>query len=200
MKLEKKYPGNFYPSYYAGILCMQIGKILYLPNPDKAYDYFDRSLDYFFKTKKIKYTAEVAALISEAYGKKSSLSTLRAIYFGLLAKDYIYEAADMDSSNVKVYLIAATHLMHVPESFGGDKHWAESLLKKALKLRYAKESEDSLLIDWANDAELYAYLAQLEILRGNKEKANLYMDKALSLIPNYGFVKYDLARQLRDLK
>jgi hypothetical protein len=198
--LEKKYSGEWLPYYYSGILCLQIGKILYLPNPDKAYDYFDKSIDYLLKAKEKNNNAEILALISSAYGKKSSLSTIKAIIFGIKAKDYIYDANKLDSNNAKVYLVAATHLMHTPESFGGDKQWAEQLLKKAIKLIYKKDKKDDLTVNWGSEAEIYAYLAQLEILRENKSKAQLYIDKALTLVPNYGFVKEDLMRQMKRLK
>ena len=196
---QKKYPDDWRPAYYSGILCFQIGKILYLPDPDKAYNYFDKSIDFLFKVKKSKYSAEIAALISAAYGKKSSLSTIKAIYFGIKAREYIYEANAMDSANVKVYLIAATHLMHTPESFGGDKKWAEELLNKALKMIYKQINKDDNSVEWASEKEIYAYLAQLEILRENKDKAKLYIDKALALCPDYGFVLYDLIPQLKKL-
>ncbi|MFC2131041.1 hypothetical protein ACFLSQ_06365 [Bacteroidota bacterium] len=197
---EKKYKSSWYPQYYSGIICLQIGKILYLPNPDKAYAYFDKSIDYFFEAKEKKYNAELAALISAAYGKISSLSTIKAIYYGIKARNYIYDANELDSINTEVYLIAATHLMHTPESFGGDKIWAEDLLKKALKLNYTKERKNGLTINWAEEPEIYAYLAQLEILSGNKDKAQLYIDKALELVPDYGFVLFDLVPQLKKLK
>lgn len=198
--LKKKNPGDWEYDYYSGIICIQIGKILYLPKPDEAYNYFNRGLDYLFKVKKVHYDEEIAALISAAYGKMSSLSTLKAIYFGFKAKDYIYSAAELDSNNSKVLLIASIHLMHTPESFGGDKDWAEELLKRALRLLYKERKENPVSIAWAEDAEIYAYLAQLEILRKNKSKAKLYIDKALKLVPKYGFVLKDLIPQLEEIE
>ena len=97
-------------------------------------------------------------------------------------------------------LVAATHLMHTPEAFGGDKDKAEKLLKKGIKLNQKQATKDSLTITWASDAELYAYLAQLEILRENKEKALEYMKKALKLCPEYGFVKNDLMPQWKKIE
>lgn len=86
--------------------------------------------------------------------------------------------------------------MHTPESFGGDKKWAERLLKSALKLNYKKQKVDDFLIDWATEGEIYAYLAQLEVLREDFPKAKLYIEKALKLVPEYGFVLYDLIPQM----
>ncbi len=194
--LKKEFPNDWRPYYYSGLIFHQIGKILYLPDADIAYNYFDKSVDYLLESKKRNYNAETAALLSSAYGKKSSLSTLKAIYYGIKARDYIYEANEIEKSNPKVLLIAAIHLMHTPESFGGDKKWAEELLNRALKLLYKQNREDDLTVNWANEAEIYAYFAQLEILKENKSKAKLFIDKALKLEPNYGFVLYDLIPQM----
>ncbi len=197
-ELTSKYNDSWIPYYYSGLLQIQIGKIYYNPDPDLAYEYFDESVKDLLKALEIRESAGLYALLSCAYGKKSSLSTFAAFYYGLKARDYIYEARDLDAKNPKVYLIAATHLMHAPESFGGDKDWAERLLKKALEINDKQRSPR--LIKWAADSEIYAYLAQLEILRANKASAEKYMEKALSLQPDYGFVKYDLKEQLRKIK
>ncbi|MFH1051303.1 MAG: hypothetical protein V1779_10300 [bacterium] len=194
--LKKEFPNDWRPYYYSGLICHQIGKILYLPDADNAYNYFDKSVDYLLEAKKRNYNAETAALLSSAYGKKSSLSTLKAIYYGIKARDYIYDANEIEKLNPKVLLIAAIHLMHTPESFGGDKKWAEELLNRALKLLYKQNREDDLSVNWANEAEIYAYFAQLEILKENKSKAKLFIDKALKLEPNYGFVLFDLIPQM----
>lgn len=194
--LKKSNPNDWRINYYGGVICHQLGKILYLPDSEQAYDYFDKSIDYLLEVKKKNYTAEIAALLSSAYGKKSSLSPLKAIYFGLKAKDYIYEANGLEKSNPKVLLIASIHLMHTPESFGGDKKWAEELLQRSLKLNYKRKKVEDAMVDWATEAEIYAYMAQLEILRDNYPKARLFIDKALKLEPNYGFVLYDLIPQM----
>ncbi len=197
-KIKQKYPNSWLPDYYSGILSLQIGKILYVPNSDLAYSYFEQALDYFENIKDT--SAEILALISSTYGKLSSLSTLSAIYYGIKAKSKIIEADNIEKENVKVLLIAAIHLMHTPKVFGGDKIWAEKLLKKSLKINNKKRTVDKYLINWASNAEIYAYLAQLEILRNNKVKAKEYINKSLKLKPNYGFVIYDLTRQLNNLK
>ncbi|MCK5740753.1 MAG: hypothetical protein KAH48_00935, partial [Chlorobi bacterium] len=185
---------------FQGILTIQLGKIYYNIDTDSAYDYFDQSIDYLNMAYEIRKTAEVAALLSSAYGKKSALSPVRAFYFGYKANHWIHIADTLDKNSPKVFLIAATHLMHTPEAFGGDKSRAESLLKKALKFVKQNEAIDTDEVDWASEAEIFAYLAQLEILRENKVKAKKYIKKALSIKPDYGFVKFDLIPQLKKLK
>jgi len=195
-ELRKEHPGDWRVNYYCGLICHQLGKILYLPDEEKAYQYFDKSIDYLLEAKKKNYNAEIAALLSSDYGKKSSLSTIKAIYYGIKARDYIYEANEKDKSNPKVLLIASIHLMHTPESFGGDKKWAEELLNRALKLIYKQKRDEDLTVNWATEAEIYAYFAQLEILKGNMPKAKLFVEKAIKLEPDYGFVLFDLIPQM----
>ncbi|HRP02228.1 MAG TPA: hypothetical protein PLE30_06220 [Candidatus Kapabacteria bacterium] len=185
---------KFLTNYYQGIINYCLGRIYYNYDKDKANKRFEEALDNFLICDNIKTDVEITAMISATYGKLSSLSILKVFVYGLKAKDYIEKAYKMNPYAPKVLIIAATHLMHIPEFYGGDKSKARELLNNILSY---KESKDSVRIDWANYAEAFAYLAQLEILESNISKAKVYMQKALDRIPDYGFVKYDLAKQIK---
>lgn len=187
-------------SYYKGIVQYCLGRIYYNYNKDKAFQNFEQSLENFKLVNEKNSTAEILALISAAYGKLSSLSILKAIIYGIEAKKYIEEAYKLNPNETKVLIVAATHLMHTPEFYGGNKKLARELLIKVLDLNSKLNHEKNYTINWGTDAEAYAYLAQLEILLGNKSEAIKYIDKALELIPYYGFVKIDLKKQLEKLK
>jgi hypoxanthine phosphoribosyltransferase len=77
----------------------------------------------------------VAALLSATYGKRSSLSGLNAIFLGMKAKSWIYDAAEIDKHSTKINLVAATHLMHLPSFYGGDKKKARKLLLDAFEFQ-----------------------------------------------------------------
>lgn len=192
--------GDWHPFYYSGLLHYLLGKIYYQIDRDIAYNQFDKSLDYLLKANDKYQSAEVLALISAAYGKKSALSPLASIYYGIKAKKYIEDAYELEKDNPKLLLIAATHLMHTPESFGGSKAKARTLLLKCIELNKNKTVKDEYLINWAENAEIYAYLGQLDVLNDNKEKAWINIQKALKLIPDYGFVLKDLLPQYEKLK
>jgi hypothetical protein len=185
--------------YYSGFLHISIGKIYYNIDSDIAYDHFDDAVDRLLEIPECSRSAEVKALLSSAYGKKSSLSTFQAIILGIKAKSWIEEAFEMDNNNQKVLLTAAVHLMHAPAAFGGDKDRARELLLKCLKLNAKQSLSESVNIHWAEDAEIYAYLAQLEILLENKAKAKEYMKTALKFQASYGFVIKDLKPQLEKI-
>lgn len=186
--------------YYAGLLHYNLGKIYYIPNPDKAYDHFDVAVDYFDECVESNPSPENIALLSASYGKKSSLNSLYAIVYGIKAKNRIVDAYNIDKDNPKVLLIAATHLMHTPAAFGGDKDKAELFLKKALKILNEGYKFKAESVIWGDKPEILAYLAQLEIIKGNFEEARKYMQDALTIIPDYGFVKIDLKDQISKLE
>jgi tetratricopeptide (TPR) repeat protein len=195
-----KFQLYYLSSYYKGIVQYCLGRIYYNYNRDKAYYNFEQSLNNFKIVVKEYNSAEILALISAAYGKLSSLSILKAIIYGIEAKKYIEEAYKLNPNDSKVLIVAATHLMHTPEFYGGNKKLARELLFKILDLNKKNNLEKNNTINWGTDAEAYAYLAQLEILLGNKSEAIKFMDKALEIIPYYGFIKIDLKNQLEKLK
>lgn len=185
--------------YYSSVLHINLGKIYYNIDSDIAYNHFDFALSALREIETHEKDAEYMSLISCAYGKKSSLSSIRAIYFGISAKNSIVDAYELDTNSSQVLLIAATHLMHTPETFGGDKKQARKLLGQCLKLNQDRDSSEAR-INWASNAEIYAYVAQLAILEENKEEAKKYMNKALALEPDYGFVLVDLKAQLEKIE
>ncbi|MDX9789700.1 MAG: hypothetical protein WCZ17_04995 [Candidatus Kapaibacterium sp.] len=184
--------------YYSGTLRYCYGRVIYNKNRDKAYEIFDESLDLFIDAWEENNNPIYLAMQSAAYGKKSALSPLRAIFFGQKAKNRIYDAFNLDSNSSKILLVAATHLMHIPSFYGGDKDKARRLLLKCLELNKQKITKDIYELDWASDAEIYAYLAQIDILEDNLDSAEKYIQAALNLKPNYGFVKIDLRNQISD--
>ncbi len=202
IKVSDKYiesnPKVYYGYYFNGILRYCLGRITFNIDGDSAYDYFDTSLDMFEKAWEINKSPESLAMISAAYGKKSALSPLRAIFFGQKAKNRIYDAYILDSNNTKVILVAATHLMHVPGIYGGDKKKSRQMLEKCLILNKKKKDNKQYELTWADDAEIYAYLAQIDILEEKFESARLNMKKSLNLKPNYGFVLVDLENQIKE--
>lgn len=199
-KLIKIHPNDYYAYYYNGILRYCLGRVVYNTDSDLAYEYFDSSLDMFEKAWELKQDAVSLAMISAAYGKKSALSPLRAIFFGGKAKNRIYDAFHLDSNNSKVLLVAATHLMHVPGIYGGDKKKARNMLNKCLEINKKRQFGSDFELEWADDAEIYAYLAQLDILEKKYESAVIQMKKSLELRPDYGFVKIDLENQLKKAR
>src|SRR5690606_18209164 len=161
-------------------------------------EYFDKSINEIQfaidKVTKKNYDLlpEFYALLSSSLGKKSSLSGFSAFYWGLKSQSAYNKAYNLDSLNSKVRLIGAIHLMHVPEVFGGDKKKSRKVLINLLKSN--KITEKKFEIKWAEKAEVFAYLAQIDILKG--ENKSRFIDSAYKYQPNYDFIKLDLLKQI----
>jgi tetratricopeptide (TPR) repeat protein len=192
-------PNNYYANYYNGIIRYCLGRVLYNTDSDVSYDYFDTALDMFEKSYSIEKNPVSLAMISAAYGKLSALSPLRAIFWGQKAKNRIYDAFNLDSNNSKILLVAATHLMHVPGIYGGDKKKARRMLEKCIEINKSNVNQNEYELNWANNAEITAYIAQLDILEEKPDSARQNMKKALQLQPRYGFVIIDLENQISQL-
>jgi tetratricopeptide (TPR) repeat protein len=213
----KKTPDDFALHYYGAIAEMNLCRILYGTNKPKAKaaiesaskhaDFLTKVIEVPEKKKKLgikkNEVAEVYALHSAIYGLRAGLDLLKKIKYGKIAQATIEKAHEMTPENPKVLLIGAKHLMCIPEMFGGDKERAEQLLNTALAnyspgaalFKNVAGEKQYKYIDWASHAELYAYLAQLELFRDNQTKAREYMNKALKYVPDYGYVLYDLELQ-----
>ena len=184
--------------YFLSLEYHTLGKIIYNQDQDRALNYFENSIKSIEKAismnknKNQSILAEYYAILSSALGKKSSLSTFSSLYWGLESKKAFDKAFTLDSNNRKVRLIGSIHLMHVPEVLGGDKKKARVTLTKILN----QENNDSPnTINWADKAEIFAYLAQIDILEGKSPNANI--DSALKYQPNYDFVLIDLKNQMK---
>jgi hypothetical protein len=198
---------EFYIEYYNSIALLNLGKINYQTDKNKAKSLFliaekecAGAIRLSPKAKLSKSSqAELYAIYCDILSKKASLETIMAMSTGRKAHQAIEKAAALDKQNAMVRLIAAIQLMHIPKILGGDKVKSRELLNSIFKLQNHK-SEDPLFISFAENAEVYAYLAQLEILERNIPAAESYIKKALALEPNYGYVTIDLRRQINLLE
>ncbi len=184
-------------NYYLALEFHTLGKIVYNKDKDLALKYFEYSISSINKSisnrKHQSMLPEYYAILSSALGKKSSLSGLSAVYWGYKAKDAFDKGFELDSNNHKVRLIGAIHLMHVPEILGGDKKRARATLENLLNLK--SEPRTNFEINWAEKPEIFAYLAQIDILEKNFNSK--YIDSALKYQPNYDFVNIDLYNQTK---
>lgn len=198
---------EFYIEYYNSIALLNLGKINYQTDKSKAKSLFliaekecASAIALSQKAKLSKSSqAELYAIYCDILSKKASLETIMAISTGRKAHKAIEKAAALDKQNAVVRLIGAIQLMHMPKVFGGDKAKSRELLNSILKLQ-SHRSEDPLFIPIAENAEIYGYLAQLEILERNIPAAESYIKKALATEPNYGYVTQDLRKQINLLE
>lgn len=182
--------------YYLAFEYQVLGKIIYNQNSSLALNYFDKSIANIERAiTKIKPTnkdllPEFYGILSSSLGKKSSLSGLSSFYWGLKSQNAYDKAFELDSLNSKVRFIGAIHLMHVPDFLGGDKSKSKWVLENLLK--NSKLTNNSFELKWVEKAEIFAYLAQIDLLKG--DKYSKYVDSAYKYEPNYDFIKLDLLK------
>lgn len=197
--LEAKKSKDDIIHYYMAFEYHTLGKIIYNQNSSLAFQCFEKSIANIeqaiskIQSENKDLLPEFYAIYSSALGKKSSLSGLSAFYWGIKSQSAFDTAFQLDSLNAKVRLIGAIHLMHVPEILGGDKEKAKKVLNKLLKARKITNNKYELI--WAEKAEIFAYLAQIDILKGAKQSK--YIDSAYKYQPNYDFIKLDLLKQFK---
>ncbi len=198
--LNLLYQNEWRIEYYCGFVQIQIGKINRETKSNKAVINFKRSLNHLNKADSLKPDAEIKILLSSVYGKLASVYFLKAWYYGSLSEKYLDKALESSKmkEDPKLNLVAATHLMFTPQIFGGDKDQAEKLLMAGLN--FGLKSENFWLIKWAEKAEFYAYLSQLEIEQDNYNKALFYIKSALKIQPAYSFILNELIPEIEKNK
>jgi len=143
--------------------------------------------------------AENTLVLADVYGKLASLKTIKVLYYGSRSKSFLKQAFNLSPRSPKNHLIAGIEIMWTPVIFGGSKKRAREFLDKALVLEKTWQETDPLVVQWATRPEIFAHLAQLEILCDTPDQARRYIDQALHLVPDYGFVHRDILPQLSQL-
>lgn len=96
-----------------------------------------------------------------------------------------------DPANPRYYLVNGISKYYTPESFGGGVDKAVPDLEKSSELFKTRVEPSELYPDWGYDMAL-GYLALCMLKRneeGDMDKAKEYIDKALEINPESGFIK-----------
>jgi hypothetical protein len=194
--LVEQYPADWHPHYYAGLINVQMGNIVRHYDKDTAYRNYTAALTHMQVAHDLSPTAESAVVLADVYGKLASLKTVKMLYYGSRSKSYLIDAFQMGEGNPKACLVAGIEIMWTPTFFGGSTKRARRFLEKALTAASDWREPDRLIVNWATQAEIFAHLAQLEILCKRPTQARYYATQALSLVPDYGFVRRDVLPQL----
>ncbi len=197
LDLVDQHPAAWHPHYYAGLIYVQLGNIVRYRDKAMAHQYYTDALASIQVAHERSSNAESTIVLADVYGKLASLRTMKMFYYGNLSGIYLRKAFRMaDKRCPKPYLIAGIETMWTPVIFGGGKKRARQFLEKALAVAPDWRESDRLIVRWAAQAEIFAHLAQLEILCQRPSQAKHYSALALSLVPDYGFVLRDVLPQL----
>jgi tetratricopeptide (TPR) repeat protein len=140
--------------------------------------------------------ADAWALLSGCYGQRMGLDPLRSVTLGPKASDAMSTAKDLAPENPRVWIIDGTSDFFTPIMFGGDKERALRKFKKAGRLAEAESVDNPLRPDWGY-AEAYAWIGLAHMEAERYTKARRAFDKALSINPKNGWVRYVLHPRLK---
>ncbi len=196
--LVDQHPAAWHPHYYAGLINVQLGNIVRHDDKDMAYRHYTDALAHMLVAHERSPTAEITIVLADVYGKLASLKTFKMLYYGSRSKSHLIDAFRMDEHSPKACLVAGIEMMWTPIIFGGSTKRARRFLEKALTAAPDWREPDRLIVRWATRAEIFAHLAQLEILCKRPSQARHYATQALSLVPDYGFVLRDVLPQLNQ--
>ncbi len=104
------------------------------------------------------------------------------------------KAREADPKNPRVAMLQGTSRLFRPGAFGGGVDKAEAELTEALAL-FDQEPRDK---PWPNGghAEIYTWMGQVMVKKGDFHQARTFYDQALALEPNYRWVTEILLPEL----
>ncbi len=178
--------------YYLGYIDYQVAVAVERLKEDRAADFIDSCIDNLDTAiAKNESFAEAYALKSSCYGIKISFAPLKGIILGPKASNLTSKAKELAPENPRVALIDAIGTYSTPSLFGGGKDKGLEKMKHAAELFERWEDADSLQPDWGKE-EVYAWIGNAYLKRGETILARKAYEKALEINPNYGWVKNKL--------
>jgi tetratricopeptide (TPR) repeat protein len=192
---EKDYLSHYYLGYTDHRIC-----IMYISQEEKkiAYAYLEEGIKHLKRSIDLNPSfSESYALLASFLGLKIGFKWYLGVSLGPKAGSYFERALQVDSLNPRTFLLLGISKYNTPKMFGGGMDKAESNLLKAIHLYETVSSPDSLLPTWGYE-EAYAWLGKVYMEKKEYEKAQAQFEKALEIKPGYGWVKFDLIKQLKQ--
>jgi tetratricopeptide (TPR) repeat protein len=143
--------------------------------------------------------AEGYALLGSVYGLQIAESpVVRGMTLGPRANAALDRASEIDAGNPRVLLLQGVSAFNTPAMFGGGTDKAEQFLRRSLE-RFVAESADKPWPNWGR-FDAHVWLGQALLKKGDRSGARAEYDKAQSLAPNSGWLRYVLMPALDTKK
>lgn len=143
--------------------------------------------------------AEAHALLGSVYGLQIAESpVVRGMTLGPRANAALDRASEIDSGNPRVLLLQGVSAFNTPAMFGGGTDKAQQFLGRSLD-RFAMEPADKPWPNWGR-FDAHVWLGQALLKKGDRSGARAEYDKARSLAPNSGWLRYVLMPALDTKK
>lgn len=162
--------------------------------PDKDEElfnkYYEQTKDNLDKLIEDTYeTGNAKALLSSIYGLEMAYISWKGIYLGPKSSSNLEEAIKLAPSSPLVWQIYGSSKFFTPSMFGGDKKEAVHAYEKSVQLY---EADPGLTKSNWRYLDALAWLGQSYQQTGEIQKAKKTLEKALSVEPEFGWVKYVL--------
>lgn len=150
-------------------------------------EYYDDTVDNLEEIIKAnKGWGEPKALLSAVYGLKMGYSPMMGMFLGPKSGSLMEKAKEQSPQSPLVVKLYANSKFFTPEMFGGDLDEAISSYKKCLQLYESHPSQ--LKNNWMY-LDALAFAGQAYLKKGEKEKAKQLFEKALTIEPEFMWVK-----------
>ena len=158
-------------------------------------DYLDEADTQLQEAMKLNDTfAEAPGLLAGVLGIKISKSPMKGMFLGQRSSKLIDRALALEPDNPRIVLQQGVAKFNTPAMFGGSTKEAETLLRRALTL-FEKEPPDRGWPNWGR-FDAHAWLGQTLVKRGDLAGARAEYDRAASIAPQSGWVRFVLVPQL----
>ena len=171
------------------------------------------------KEKLKKYTESGLSNLEKSILVRDDFSDSYILRYGLNFNRWVYEqdkmadimqqsseakekAEKLDPENPRFYLMDGMSTFYMPEAFGGGAKKATPIFEKSVELFGKRVEKEVYYPDWGKDLA-YGFLAMSYAKRdddGDKKKAADLYEKAIKEIPDSGFLKGYVKKQLDELK
>jgi len=112
------------------------------------------------------------------------------------------KAEKLDPENPRFHLMDGISTFYMPEAFGGGAKKSTPILEKSVDLFGKRVEKEAYYPDWGKDLA-YGFLVMSYAKRdddGDKKKATDLLDKAMKELPDSGFLKGYVKKQLEEMK
>ncbi|MCE1188755.1 MAG: tetratricopeptide repeat protein [Ignavibacteria bacterium] len=142
-----------------------------------------------------KFSVEGKALLASTYMMMISHNWSNAVALSPKINALLDQAAAVEPENPRILYMKGVMKFNTPEMFGGSKEAGLQLLLQA-NGAFEKAPETQPVIRWGQ-LETLAWIGQAYMAHEDPETAMFYYQKALSIEPNFGWVKYQLIPQAK---
>jgi len=141
--------------------------------------------------------SEGKTLLASIYMMKIAGSPMSAVSLSSTIFTLLGEAEKANAQNPRIYLVRGSMKFNMPKMFGGSYTDAADNFRKSVTLFEKEETADSLQPSWGY-LESLAWLGRSYEKLENYEAAKFIYQKALSIEPEFGWVKYNLLPALEN--